>query len=105
MFERLCPGYVGVAVMPVVAVIVEVRICHVVAELAVADGSRLLAKVYAGLIECHRIKRSKHSDIGKDRRIILAMAVTVRRYVSNEADMESRSARYNSGRIFSHSAA
>ena len=78
VFKCFFPRGVRIAVLPYITVIMEMLVRHVIAELAVADGSRLLAKVYAGLIESHRIKRGKHSDIGNDRRVILSMAVAVR---------------------------
>ena len=51
------------------------------------------------------IKRSEHSDIRKDRSIVLAVAVTVGRYIRNKADVERRSSADYCSRIFGHSAA
>ena len=91
--------------MPVVAVIVEVRICHVVAKLAVPDGFRLRAQVDAGLIERDRIERSQHSDIGKYRGIVLAVAVAVGRYIGYQGDVEARPAAYYRSSILCYSLA
>ncbi len=102
VLERLFPGYVRVVVLPDIMIVMEVRACHIVAELTVADRLCLLAEIDAGLIKCNRVKRSKHSDIGDNRCIVFAMAVAVRRYIGDKAYMEARTSIADSLSIFRH---
>lgn len=91
--------------MPNIPMVVEVCASYIVTELAVAYRLSLLAKINACLVKSDRIERCEHSDVRKDRCVVLAVAVAVGRYVGNEADMEARSSADDGCRVFSHSAA
>ena len=88
--------------MPYISVIVEVCASHIVSELAVAYRLSLLAKINACLVKSDRIKRCEHTDVRKDGRIVFSVTVTVRRYISDEADVETGSAADNRSSIFCH---
>ena len=77
VFECLLPAYVRVAVQEMVVMMVPVRFREVVAELTVADRRGSETRVDTGLIEGNRIKGGKHSDIRKNRSVILRVAVAV----------------------------
>ena len=55
-----------------------------------------------GLVKRYRIERCKHSDVRKDRRIVLAVAVTIRRYICYKADVEIRSVADYRSSVFCH---
>ena len=78
MLERFLPAYVRVAVKEMVVMMVPVRFREVVSELTVADRRGSETSVNAGLIEGNRIKGGEHSDIRKNRSVILRVAVAVR---------------------------
>jgi hypothetical protein len=78
MLKSLSPGYIWITVVPYITMIMEMFLGHIVTKLTVSDRFSLLTKIYAGLIQSYRIKGSKHSNIRKDRRIILTVAVTIR---------------------------
>ena len=92
VLERLLPAHVWIAVQEVVVIVVPVRLRKVVAELTVADRRRLQACVNASLVERDRIEGGKHSDVRKNRSVILRVAVAVRRYIGDQADVEGRAA-------------
>ena len=58
-----------------VMAVVAMRICimlvgKILTEYTFFDWCHLVAKVYACLVECNRIKGSKHSDIWNDWNIV-----------------------------------
>ena len=67
-----------------------------------ASAHRLLriAGIRARLIQSHRIKACKHSHIRKDRDVIFGMAVTVRRHIDHQIDVERRTSVDNRLRVF-----
>ncbi len=78
VLQGFLPGSVRVAVLPYIAVVMEMRIMQMLAQLAVGEGRCLFTEIHAGLIQCHRIKGSQHADVRQDRGVVLAVAVTVR---------------------------
>ena len=85
-----------------VMVIDESRLCHIVAELAVGQRLRLHAHINARLIQRQRIKGSEHADIGQNGRVVLGVAVAVRRNILNQRDMEARAPGHHSLGVFRH---
>ena len=61
------------------------------------------AEVCTGLVDCDHISGGQHTDIRQDGYIVLRVAVAVGRYIYNKAQMELRTAGYQSGSVFSHS--
>ena len=78
--------------------------CHGIRQLAVRQRCLLQAGIHTGLIQRQGIKGCKHTDIGQNRSIVFAVAVTVRRHIHYQRDMEIRSAVHDSLRIFCHAA-
>ena len=87
--QHFLPVDIGIAVREMIMMMMPVRFGQVVPQLTVPHRCCLLAQVHAGLIQCHRVKGGQHADIGQDRGIIFIMAVTVGRYIHNQADMEA----------------
>ena len=85
-----------------VVVAVPFRICEVLTELAVGDRSRIQTGIRAGLVKSDRIEACEHSDIRKDRGIVLAMAVTVGADILHQCNMEMRTAMTDSLCILCH---
>ena len=79
--------------------VVPVRIRQMISQLAVGDRSCLQTEICAGLVQRYRIERGKHTDIRKDRCVILTVAVTVRRYIHDQTDVEGRPAMADCVRI------
>src|SRR3712207_6526498 len=100
MLQRLFPSYIWIAVHKVIMMMLKCRICQMFSQLAVPNRICFLTEIDTSLIQCNRIKRSQHSKIRKNRRIILTMAIAVRRNICDQADMETRASVYNSLRIF-----
>ena len=84
---------------------VPIRVSQVISKLAVANRRGLLAKVSACLVQSHGVEGREHPNVGQNGCIILIMAVTVRRNVHNQADMEGRPPGTQSAGIFGHLAA
>ncbi len=78
MFKSFFPGDIRIVVMPYITEIMEMLVGHVISQLAVPYGRSLCAKIDTGLIQSDGVKRCEHSYVGKDRSIVLAVAVTVR---------------------------
>ena len=76
-----------------------VRPGQVIAQLAVAEWIRLLAEIDAGLIQGDGVKGGQHADVRQDGGVIFIMAVTVRGYVHDEADMEAGAAMAHRGGV------
>ena len=89
MGQGFFPADIGVAVQEMVVMVMPLRIRQVIAQLAVPDRIRLQAQICARLIQRHRIEGRQHADIRQDRRIVLTVAVTVRGYIHDQADMEA----------------
>ena len=68
--------------------IVEVRLGHIVAELAVRHGIQFQAGVHTGLVQRHRVKGGKHAHVGQDGQVVLGMAVAEGADVDDQADVE-----------------
>ena len=64
------------------------RFCQMFSELAVLDRCCFEAGICTCLIQSDRIEACKHSDIRKERCIVLSMTVTVRADILNQRDME-----------------
>ncbi len=79
-----------------------VRFCQMFSKLAVLDRSCFQTGICAGLIQSNRVEACKHSDIRQDRRIVLAMAVTVRADILYKRYMEARTAVTDCLCILSH---
>ena len=79
-----------------------VRLCKVFTKLAVLDWCRFQTGICAGLIQSNRVKACEHSDIRKDRCVILSMAVAVRTDILNQCYMEVWTAMTDSLCILCH---
>ena len=82
----------------------KARLAQVVPELAVRQRRALQARIHACLIQRQRIKGGKHADIRQDRRVVLAVAVAVRRDILNQRDVEMRTAIDDRLRVLGHAA-
>ena len=87
-----------------VGVIAEIMLRHIVGKLASGQWLLLHANVNTCAVERTRIRGCEHTDVGKDRGIVLRMAVTVGRNVNDQRNVEARSSVYHGFRIFSHAA-
>ena len=52
-------------------------------------------RIGAGLVQSYRIKGCKHAHIWHQGHIVLAVAVTVRRHIDDQRDVETGTAIYN----------
>ena len=52
------------------------------------ESRRSYNKVGTSLVKSYGVKRSKYTDIGHYRRIVVVPTVTLRRYIDNKAHME-----------------
>jgi len=59
-------------------------------------------RIGAGLVQSYRIKGCKHAHIWHQGHIVLAVAVTVRRHIDDQRDVETGTAIYNCLAILSH---
>ena len=87
-----------------VVMIAEIVLRHVVGKLA--SGQRLLlhASIHACAVERKRIRRSEHTNVRKNRCIVLRMAIAIGRNVNDQRNVEARSSVHHGFRIFSHAA-
>ena len=63
-----------------------------------ADSER--CSVHTSPVKSHRIEACEHSDIRQDRHVILSVAVTVRRNVDHQIDVEVRASVYDRLGVF-----
>ena len=87
-----------------IMVITKALFCHGIRQLAVRQRCLLQAGIHTGLIQRQRIEGGEHTDIGQDGYIILPVAVTVRRHIHHQRNMEIGSAVHDRLRILCHTA-
>ena len=87
-----------------IVVVTEIRLGHVVAELAVGQGIAGQAGVHTGLVQGQGIKGGEHADVGEDGGVVLGVAVTVGADVHNERDVEVGTAVHHCFGILRHAA-
>ena len=78
------------------------RLCQMFSKLTVCNRCCIQAGICTCLIQCDRIKACEHSDIRKDRCIILTVTVTVRADILYQCDMEMRTVVTDCLCIFCH---
>jgi len=83
-----------------IVMVVPVRICQMISQLAVGNRSRLQTEIRTGLVQSYRIERCKHADIRKYRCVIFTVAVAVRGHIHDQADMEGRTSVADCVRVF-----
>ncbi len=88
--QGLFPADIWIAVQEMIVMVVPVRVCQVISQLAVGNRCCLQTEICAGLVQSYRIERCKHADIWKYRCVIFTVAVAVRRHIHDQADMEVR---------------
>ena len=71
-------------------VVFPVLLCQMIAELAIADRRHPEARIRTRLVQCDGIERREHADVRQDRRIVLAMAIAIRRNIAYEIDVKAR---------------
>ena len=91
-------------IFKMIVMIAEIFAAHPVRELAVRQRITFQAGVHTRLVEGQRIKRCEHADIRQDRRIVLRMAVAVRRHIYYKRNMEIRTSVDHRLGIFRHTA-
>lgn len=84
-----------------IAKVIAVRMFRLIQRTSF-DKRLSIASICTGYIQCDRIKRGKHTDIGNNRHIILAMAIAARGDIHHDIDMETRTTIDNSLRILRH---
>ncbi len=72
--------------------IVMIMFCTLVKQCRLRVCRHCIDRICARLVECNRVERCEHTDIGYDRHIIFCMAIAVGRNVQNQRDMEARTA-------------
>ena len=69
---------------------VMVTFLQIMTKHTLLDRSHPVAQIRTRLIQSDRIKRCQHSDIRDDRDIVFRVAVTVRRDITDQRNMEAR---------------
>ena len=85
-----------------VMMVMKVWFVHFVIELAAWHRGSGQTGIHAGLVECQRILGYEHADVREDRSIVFGMAITVRRDVQNERNVEMGTSVDDCLGIFSH---
>ena len=78
------------------------RFCQMFTQLTVCNRCCLQTGICTCLIQCNRVKACKHSNIRKDRCIILTVTITVWTDILNQCDMEMRASMTDCLCIFCH---
>lgn len=100
MLQAVFPAGVWSCIHEMVMVVTESFFMHTVIKETSRHWFLGVARIHAGLIECHRIKTCKHPDIREDRNVIFSVTVTVRRDVDDKIDVEVRAAVQNCFGVF-----
>ena len=69
---------------PLLTVKLEPALSDILPKYTLCNRSCLITQISTGLIKCYRIKRCQHTDIGNDRNIILCVAVTIWKYITDQ---------------------
>lgn len=95
---------IRIRVVEMVVMVMEVRLRHLVRQLASRERGLFQAGIHTGLVEGERIERGEHAHIGDDRSVISGMAVAGRRHIAYQGNVEIRPAVHYGFRIFGHAA-
>ncbi len=90
----------GVVYHKMIVVVAETILMHPIIEKTSRQRILSVAGVHTCLVKSHRIEACEHSDIRQDRHVILSVAVTVRRNVDHQIDVEVRATVYDRLGVF-----
>lgn len=83
-----------------IVVVAETILMHPIVEKTSRQRILSVAGVHTCLVKSHWIEACEHSDIRQDRHVILSVAVTVRRNVDHQIDVEVRASVYDRLGVF-----
>ena len=61
-----------------VVLVAEAGGMKMIVQLAVGQRSGFQTSIHTRLVECKRVGRYEHSDVGKNRSVVLGMAIAIR---------------------------
>lgn len=102
LVQRSFPLNVGIGIHKMIVMAFPTGFCQIFSQLAVRNGGRLQAGIGTGLIQRHRIKACKHTDIWQNGRIVLPMAITVGADILHQGDVEAGTSMADGLSIFRH---
>ena len=92
MLKRRLPVGIRMRRMEMVVGIVDMMTFMFIKQQALRIGRCCINGIDTSLVECNRVKRSKHTDIRDQCHIVFGMAVAVRRYIDDQRDVEAGTA-------------
>ena len=92
MLKRRLPVGIRMRRMEMVVGIVDMMAFMFIKQQALRIGGCCIDGINTSLVECNRVKRSKHTDIRDQRHIVFGMAVAVRGYIDDQRDVEAGTA-------------
>ena len=102
LIQRCFPFHIRIGIQEMIVMMMPVGLCQMFSKLTVCNRCCIQAGICTCLIQCDRIKACEHSDIRKDRCIILTVTITVWTDILNQCDMEMRASMTDCLCIFCH---